>query len=273
MPLLLDGGPGEDKLRVQSIFEETFFKGGDETGSTGGGVDGDEIDLNVNIITLQPVGPAEVVADVLVATIQQVVPGPAPGGKDEVQRVTLQDTTGGTFTLTFGAKTTTPLHWDAPETTVDKALEALDGDASEDDDDFGVKKVGDVYEITFFGDYASTNVAQLTGDASSLRSNGINALVTVDGEGGNDVYRVNLVGGETDALINILDSGTAGTDGDVPPATADFDSLTVYGTDNLAKGDVFLLRAATSDKGLAFIALLNAPDPHDVQAPATRSSA
>src|SRR5690606_2536780 len=47
------------------------------------------------------------------------------GGKDEVQKVTVSDATGGTFTLTFGGKTTAPIAYDGTAATVQAALEAL----------------------------------------------------------------------------------------------------------------------------------------------------
>ena len=64
--LLVDGGEGNDKLRVQSIFEETWIKGGDETGASGGGTDGDTFDLNVDVNTLTPIGPQQVIADIAI---------------------------------------------------------------------------------------------------------------------------------------------------------------------------------------------------------------
>src|SRR5205823_2868417 len=99
------------------------------------------------------------------------------------------------------------------------------------------------------GTLAHRAVALLRGATSSLRSNGIHAIVTLDGGDGADTYNVNLIGGRTASLINVFDSGGM--------ATGD-DSLTVTGSDD---ADVFLLRAATADNGLAFIALINGPTP------------
>src|SRR5262249_15591727 len=155
------------------------------------------------------------------------------------QTVTLVDVTGGTFTLSFGAATTAPIAWDAPAAAVEKALELLAGL-----NDVGVAKEGNVYTITFLkvhGVDKPASVALLGGGTTGLRSNGIHAIVTVNGEGGNDTYTVHLIGHGTDALINVFDSGTS--DFTAPPTT-DSDTLTVNGTDN---PDVFLLRAATGD--------------------------
>ncbi|MDE3026415.1 MAG: hypothetical protein KGI93_12690, partial [Acidobacteriota bacterium] len=90
-------------------------------------------------------------------------------------------------------------------------------------------------------------VAPLVGNVSSLRSNGLNAIMTLDGGSGNDTYQVNMIGGRTNSLVNVFDSG--GDSGD---------ALTINGTDF---PDVFLLRAATASNGLAFVALINGPTP------------
>ena len=88
-----------------------------------------------------------------------------------------------------------------------------------------------------------SQIAALNGGTSSLRSNGINAIVTLDGETGSDAYHVNLIGGRTSSLINVFDTGK--------PSEGS-DSLTINGTDH---PDVFLLRSSTGDAGLAFVAL------------------
>src|SRR5581483_6255393 len=88
------------------------------------------------------------------------------------------------------------------------------------------------FDIAWKHALASTPIALLSGNVSSLRSNGVHADLTLDGEGGSDTYEVNLIGGRTASIVN--------------------------GTDN---ADVFLLRAATADDGLAFIALINGPTP------------
>ncbi len=361
VPLLLDGSDGNDTVRVQSIFEDTFIKGGDEVGSSGFQTNGDTMELNVNIGTLLPLGTDEISANdpddspittignggiaafttvtngdgttdevqqltisgagsfalgfggavdtiaptVTAASLQSKLEGlstigvgkvsvadgavagtftitfqNALGHRDveeltagEVQRFPLEDVTGGTFTITLDLNhdgipdpgmTTGPITWDGPASAVDKALEALDGDLAIDDNDFGVARVGNVYTIFYQGDVQGTDHGPLILGKSQLRSNGINAFVTLDGEGGNDTYKVNLIGGTTNSLLNVFDSGTAGLDSSRPPATADTDSLIVYGTSNVFKPDVFLLRAATAETGLAFIALINAPDPHNV---------
>jgi len=95
----------------------------------------------------------------------------------------------------------------------------------------------------------NVDVTPLSTPAVPITSNGVNATVTLDGEENPDFYEVHLIGGITDSRISVLESGKLGD-------TAG-DRLTVYGTDNETKGDLFLLRAAVARSGLAFIALLN----------------
>src|SRR5262249_49534339 len=97
------------------------------------------------------------------------------------------------------------------------------------------------------GDTVNLNVDALTG--VPLAANGVNAGVTLDGQGGGDTYNVHLIGGATASLVNVFDTGAA-NDG--------FDKLTVTGTE---RPDLFLLRAATAQTGLAFIAMINGPTP------------
>ncbi|TMB63883.1 MAG: hypothetical protein E6J51_10410, partial [Chloroflexi bacterium] len=89
----------------------------------------------------------------------------------------------------------------------------------------------------------------MSGSTSALRSNGIHAVVNLDGEGGADSYDINLIGGRTASLVNVFDTGDKG-DGN--------DALTTIGTDY---PDVFLMRSSTGTNGLAFIALINGPTP------------
>ena len=103
------------------------------------------------------------------------------------------------------------------------------------------------YTVEFVNDLAGQSILTLVGNVSSLRSNGLHAIATIDGGADPDQYQINTVGGITNSLVNVFDSG--GGPGD---------ALTVNGTDF---ADVFLLRAATSSNGLAFIALINGPTP------------
>ena len=151
-----------------------------------------------------------------------------------------------TSTLVTAIQTTIPIEWNATADDVQTALEELPS--------IGVGNVtvtgsNGNFDVEFKGALGHMNIAPMVGNTSSLRSNGVHAIVTLDGGGGSDTYQINLIGGRTDSLINVFDTGSS-LDGN--------DSLVVNGTDN---NDVFLLRSATADDGLAFIALINGPTP------------
>jgi Ca2+-binding RTX toxin-like protein len=74
--------------------------------------------------------------------------------------------------------------------------------------------------------------------------NGVNDLLTADGQGDGDDYVVYLFGGIAESQINLFDSGLA-SDGT--------DSAKILGTPDV---DLFLMRAAVANDGLAFAALL-----------------
>ena len=149
-------------------------------------------------------------------------------------------------TKATGVQTTVPIAVNADPSVVQAALEALPS--------IGAGNVQVTiglpghYTITFIGALANTPAAALlVGNTSSLRSNGVHAIATLDGGEDPDTYDINLIGGVTSSLVNVYDSGTSGGD-----------SLTVNGTDN---ADVFLMRAQTSADGSAFVALINGPTP------------
>lgn len=85
-------------------------------------------------------------------------------------------------------------------------------------------------------------------DPPALKTNGVNAEVTLDGMDGGDDYDVHLIGGTTHSRIHVFDTGAVGND-----------HLTVFGIDSAleADWDLFLLRASSHTAGLAFIAHIN----------------
>ncbi|HSB85123.1 MAG TPA: hypothetical protein VLD86_02385, partial [Ilumatobacteraceae bacterium] len=86
-------------------------------------------------------------------------------------------------------------------------------------------------------------------------ANGVNAELTVDGGEDGDSYFVYLFGGDVDSQINLFDSGVS-TD----------DAAFVFGTEG---SDMFLLRAAVANDGLAFVAMIKPPEVPVVDAPTT----
>lgn len=104
---------------------------------------------------------------------RSTLPGDPVNARNEKQTV-LVDATGGTFTLTWGGHTTAPLAWDIAAADLETALTAL----------FALSSVGatcavsvaavvghptqSVYTVEFTGAVARTDVAQMTGSATSL---------------------------------------------------------------------------------------------------------
>lgn len=98
-------------------------------------------------------------------------------GTAEVQTVTITGTpTGGTWTLTYDGQTTAPLDFDATNTEVDSALEALSNLEPGDVTVTGGPGPGTPYTVTFT--IAQGDVAQMTADGSGL-TGGVAPAVTV----------------------------------------------------------------------------------------------
>lgn len=95
---------------------------------------------------------------------------------NEVQTVTINGTpTGGTWTLTYNAQTTTAIAYNAPAAAVQSALEGLVNIGAGNVSVAGA--VSGPYTVTFVGTLASTDVAQMT-SASSF-TGGTSPSVTV----------------------------------------------------------------------------------------------
>jgi hypothetical protein len=99
---------------------------------------------------------------------------------DETQQVAI-DATGGTFTLTFNEAITDPIDSNASAGTVQSELEALktvkpgNVSVSGGPGDAGATSP---YEVTFTGDFAGANVAELQVDGSGLSGGGAGAAAT-----------------------------------------------------------------------------------------------
>ena len=240
-PLYIDAGAGDDNLRVQANFEQLFFFGGDGA---------DNVTLSADALTHQALTADDVVPSVTITP-------PA----SEQQTITLAHVTGGQFAIVYNGHQTRALGYDvSPELIQAALLDVLthNGFSSATGADLSVQRVFGGYAIQFLdalaGHGISLSVVGSGSDAGTpfaLLSNGLAAVVTVDGGNNGDQYTVNTIGGSTASLINVFDSGSGGTD-----------SLTINGTTN---PDYFLLRAATSESGLAFVALINAPDPTNIK--------
>lgn len=98
-------------------------------------------------------------------------------GTNEVQKVTVKQAKGGTFTLTFNGDTTAAIAYNATAGTVADALAALN---DLDADEFSVSgTLAEGLSITFEGAWGSQNVPALTADATALTDEGEDELAEV----------------------------------------------------------------------------------------------
>lgn len=98
--------------------------------------------------------------------------------RNEQQVVQLETgVTGGTFTLTFNAETTSTIAWNASAATVQTALEGL---ATPVPGDFSVAGAsGGPWTVTFTSAYAARDVAMMVGNGASLTGPGTQSFVVV----------------------------------------------------------------------------------------------
>ena len=262
-------------LNRQALFDEfTWTIDGMTAVSGGGGTD------FIKVRATNTLDRATLNTELGVASVVTSTPG--GGGANELQDVTIGAEVG-QFTLGFRFMETAPIAFGASTTEVKEALERLFiiGNNS-----VNVTALGNGYRIEFVNDLGNTNVEQLvarivplavsggagadtlgvqalnqdlffTGEGDDdtillnvnvttllpLTSNGVNAEATLDGGADSDTYNIGLIGLSTHSLVNVFDSGGPGTD-----------VLNVTGTE---VPDLFLLRAAAAQSGLAFVALLN----------------
>lgn len=102
-------------------------------------------------------------------------------GVNEVQGVTIIAASGGTFTLTFDGFTTAPIAYDASVAAVQAALNAL---PNVEPGDLVVSGVPGAWVITAGGQYAFTNIPQITIDPTGLvEGEGFDAFTETTTEG------------------------------------------------------------------------------------------
>ena len=127
--------------------------------------------LEGSAFALQFAANASTFAESTPATVTQEG---SSSGVDEIQTVRINGSpTGGTFTLTFQGQTTAGIAYNATAADLEAALELLSNI-----DDVTVTLAGSTYTVTFGGTNAATDVAQLTGDASSLSGGAVASITT-----------------------------------------------------------------------------------------------
>ncbi|MEX2149864.1 MAG: LEPR-XLL domain-containing protein [Steroidobacteraceae bacterium] len=276
IPDLFDDLP----LNRQALFDDfTYTIDGMTAVSGGGGAD------TIKVKATNTLGRAALNTRLGVAGATTLIQG-APSTNEE-QKVTIGADVG-LFTLGFRFMETGPIAFGATAAEVEEALAKLFiiGKNNLGESNVHVTKDSDGFTIEFVNDLGETNVEQLSarvvplavtggegadtvavqalnqdlffrgeGDddivflnvivdtLAPLTSNGVNAVATLDGGNESDTYNIGLIGGATHSLVNVFDSGGPGTD-----------VLNIEGTE---APDLFLLRAAAAQSGLAFVALLN----------------
>lgn len=121
-----------------------------------------------------------VAADAATATLPF---GISSGAANEIQTITVTGTpTGGTYTLTYGAQTTTGIAFNATAAAIRTALEGLSNIAPGDVSVSGSSP--GPYTVTFTGSLAGTNVGSITTDASGLTGGTAPAVVIGQGTQG-----------------------------------------------------------------------------------------
>lgn len=135
--------------------------------------------LDTNVAEVTASGANLTGSTVTVATTVQ-----GSGGADEIQTVELTDgPTSGTFTITFGAGTTTPLAFNASGAAVKTALDALASvsTVSVVRSGAGTQASPYLYTVTFDGAETHTNVASMTASGALLRNATVTILTTQQG--------------------------------------------------------------------------------------------
>jgi hypothetical protein len=285
---LVSGGGGDDEIRVLNTQDLSQSDAGDETGgllqisATDGvkGVSSEVVTLTIGAKVGYFVLEFASGSDDTVPGAEQTIPlafddpylkdyeAGDPGNAADYGKLrrALEDLrlvgtgfvdsvtqSGGTYTITFDNQL-----GNLPQLRAYATQLLIRGDAGQDT--FHVQSID---EPTYLlgGDDADTinlNVALGAGGVSNVQPpeplfvpipaqatvNGINDLLTADGQKGGDAYLSYVFGGTINSQINLFDSGlpNEGTD-----------SAILLGTEY---DDLFLMRAAVADKGLAFVALL-----------------
>lgn len=117
---------------------------------------------------------------------------------NEVQRVSLANTDGGTFTLTYAGQTTANIDWDASAAEVDAALELLSNVGAGDLTCSGGPLPSTPVSVTFGGSLAGTNVSEMTITTTNLTRSAATITVTEITAGGagatNEVQKIEADG-------------------------------------------------------------------------------
>jgi YD repeat-containing protein len=123
------------------------------------GTNVNQLTINISGITTMPGTPVKIEA-----THTQ-----GSTGTNEVQTVTLNNVTAGTFRLAFNGETSRAIAYNATAADVESALEALNAV----DNVTVTGNAGGPWTVTFVGTHSNINVPQMGGDAAALMSGSV----------------------------------------------------------------------------------------------------
>lgn len=180
-------------------------------------------------------------------------------GTDEVQTVTLNSSTGGTFTLGYGGQTTANIAYNASAATVQTALEGLSSIGAGNVSVSGAN--GGPYTITFLNTLGKTDVENVVFDGANLTGFvDVSITETNPGSGGaNERHiiqaRINDFGSDQNGIVSLFGdaSVTAGTwELEISIAASVIATITDIPWDVTIEGLQALIDAAMIDAGLNF---------------------
>lgn len=167
-------------------------------------------------------------------------------GQDEVQKITLTNSpSGGTFTLTFGANTTTAIAYNAPATGAGSVQAALGALASiGGTGNVGVTgSNGGPWTVTFQGTLADAAQALITGSGTSLTGDVVNIAETIHGNAGTSqvetVTLVNTASGSFTLSFNGQTTAAIAYNASAATIQTDLQALSSIGSGNVAVSGSF----------------------------------
>jgi hypothetical protein len=150
-------------------------------GATDTDVDINTVNLNTTDIDLVPVG-ARFTVNTANNSITYTVTGRT--GTNEVQTVNIEDANGGTFTLNYEGEETANIAYDAANSAVATALEALSTIGANNVTVNGGPGPDTDWAVTFTGTLADTDCELMIADGTNLTGNSTNVTVTETIKGG-----------------------------------------------------------------------------------------
>lgn len=178
---LVDPNGNNQALKVETEFNE----------STG------VLTVKANLATDGAGSVTSTVADVNAALMAAMVQEEGLGAVNEVQVLNLGEATTGSFTLSFGGEITSNLSHDVTATALQTALEGLDSIGA---GNVTVASDNDVFNITFQGELAGTDVSELVfAEVAGFDGTSAGVSTATEGQSGpalSSIIALNVINGE-----------------------------------------------------------------------------